>query len=63
MVNVDIDHGREGSAPTCIDCHHPQDRDVLEDKKGNKIDYDHSHQLCGQYPFRQKRDWLGGAQG
>ncbi len=61
--NVVIDHGREGSALACIDCHHSQDRDFLEDKKGNKIDYDHSYQLCGQCHFRQKRDWLGGAHG
>ncbi len=61
--NVVIDHGREGSALACIDCHHPRDRDFLEDKKGSKIDYDHSYQLCGQCHFRQKRDWLGGAHG
>ncbi len=61
--NVVINHGQEGNGLTCIDCHHPQDRDALEDKKGNKIDYDHSYQLCGQCHFRQKRDWLGGAHG
>ena len=32
-------------------------------KKGRKIDLDHSYQLCGQCHFRQKRDWLGGAHG
>ncbi|NNF47309.1 MAG: cytochrome C, partial [Desulfofustis sp.] len=48
---------------TCIDCHHPEKRDYLEDKKGRKIDFDHSYQLCGQCHFRQKRDWLGGAHG
>ncbi len=61
--NVVMQHGREGSALGCIDCHHPQDRDALEDKKGRKIDFDHSYQLCGQCHFRQKRDWLGGAHG
>ncbi len=61
--NVVIQHGKEGSALGCIDCHHPQDRDALEDKKGRKIDFDHSYQLCGQCHFRQKRDWLGGAHG
>ncbi len=61
--NVVIDHGQEGSELGCIDCHHPEDRDFLEDKKGRKIDYDHSYQLCGQCHFRQKRDWLGGAHG
>lgn len=60
---ISIDHGREGEALTCIDCHHPDERDYLWDKKGEKIDYDHSYQLCGQCHFRQKRDWLGGAHG
>ena len=62
-ANVVINHGREGSELSCIDCHHPEDRDFLEDKKGRKIDFDHSYQLCGQCHFRQKRDWLGGAHG
>ena len=61
--NVVVQHGREGNALSCIDCHHPEDRDMLEDKKGRKIDFDHSYQLCGQCHFRQKRDWLGGAHG
>lgn len=61
--DVVVRHGQEGSGLACIDCHHPEDPDFLEDKKGNKIDYDHSYQLCGQCHFRQKRDWLGGAHG
>ena len=61
--NVVINHGQEGTALGCIDCHHPEDLDSLEDKKGRKIDFDHSYQLCGQCHFRQKRDWLGGAHG
>lgn len=61
--NVAINHGQEGSALSCIDCHHPEEFDFLEDKKGRKIDFDHSYQLCGQCHFRQKRDWLGGAHG
>ncbi len=61
--NVIINHGKEGNELGCIDCHHPEERDFLEDKKGRKIDFDHSYQLCGQCHFRQKRDWLGGAHG
>lgn len=61
--NVVINHGQEGSALSCIDCHHPEELDFLEDKKGRKIDFDHSYRLCGQCHFRQKRDWLGGAHG
>lgn len=61
--NVVINHGQGERALSCIDCHHPEDRDFLEDKKGRKIDFDHSYRLCGQCHFRQKRDWLGGAHG
>ncbi len=61
--NVVVNHGQDGNELGCIDCHHPEDRDFLEDKKGRKIDFDHSYQLCGQCHFRQKRDWLGGAHG
>ena len=61
--NIALNHGQEGRALDCIDCHHSEDRDYLEDKKGRKIDFDHSYQLCGQCHFRQKRDWLGGAHG
>lgn len=61
--NVIVNHGQEDNELGCIDCHHPEDRDFLEDKKGRKIDFDHSYQLCGQCHFRQKRDWLGGAHG
>ena len=61
--DIIINHGKEGNELGCVDCHHPEDRDFLEDKKGRKIDFDHSYQLCGQCHFRQKRDWLGGAHG
>ena len=60
---VELNHGKDGNVLKCIDCHHPEDRDYLEDKKGRKIDFDHSYQLCGQCHFRQKRDWTGGAHG
>ena len=39
--DVVINHGQEGSELSCIDCHHRDDRDYLEDKKGRKIDFDH----------------------
>jgi len=60
---VIIRHGMEGNGLTCIDCHHQDERNYLENKKGEKIDFDHSYLLCGQCHFRQKRDWLGGAHG
>ena len=61
--NIWVEHGKGDQGLSCIDCHHPDERDFLEDKKGRKIDFDHSYQLCGQCHFRQKRDWLGGAHG
>lgn len=61
--DVAINHGQNQQLQLCIDCHHPEERDFLEDKKGKKIDFDHSYQLCGQCHFRQKRDWIGGAHG
>ncbi len=61
--NVLLEHGQEGQALSCVDCHHYEEKDFLEDKKGRKIDFDHSYQLCGQCHFRQKRDWIGGAHG
>jgi hypothetical protein len=60
--DIQLNHGQAASL-SCIDCHHADERDYLEDKKGNKIDFDHSYQLCGQCHFRQKSDWIGGAHG
>lgn len=60
--NVELHHGQPG-ALSCIDCHSEKDRDVLADREGNSIDFDHSYELCGQCHFRQKSDWLGGAHG
>jgi len=61
--DINLDHGKGGQSLSCIDCHHPEERNFLEDKEGNTIDFDHSYQLCGQCHFRQKRDWIGGAHG
>lgn len=61
--DITMNHGQGGDNLTCVECHHVTDRDVLVDKQGEKIDFDHSYQLCGQCHFRQKRDWLGGAHG
>ncbi len=61
--DIKMNHGQGDHNLTCMQCHHPQDRDALVNKQGDKIDFDHSYQLCGQCHFRQKRDWLGGAHG
>ncbi|MEE4241741.1 MAG: hypothetical protein V2I36_09745 [Desulfopila sp.] len=60
--SISLNHGSPGSL-VCIDCHSENNRNVLEDKKGKSIDFNHSYQLCGQCHFRQKSDWLGGAHG
>jgi hypothetical protein len=61
--DVTTNHGEGDNALACIECHDRQDRDFLVDMRGQKIDFDHSYQLCGQCHFRPKRDWLGGAHG
>ncbi|SDP50024.1 hypothetical protein SAMN05660330_02970 [Desulforhopalus singaporensis] len=61
--DIVLNHGSAERGLVCIDCHSPEQRDYLEDKKGRKIDFDHSYDLCGQCHFRQKRDWIGGAHG
>jgi hypothetical protein len=61
--DIKINHGEGKNELACIECHDKQDRDFLVDMQGQKIDFDHSYQLCGQCHFRPKRDWLGGAHG
>ena len=61
--DIIINHGQKGDSLICIECHHEKERDFLADSQGQKIDFDHSYQLCGKCHFRQKRDWRGGAHG
>jgi len=61
--DIVMNHGQGVNRLACIECHDEKNRDVLSDAEGEKIDFDHSYQLCGQCHFRQKRDWLGGAHG
>ncbi|MEN8140116.1 MAG: hypothetical protein ABFR97_02730 [Thermodesulfobacteriota bacterium] len=62
-ADIELNHGRGVEKLACIECHDEKNRDLLSDAQGQKIDFDHSYQLCGQCHFRQKRDWLGGAHG
>lgn len=59
--DISLSHGQEQLA--CLTCHNDQERDFLALKGGDKIDFDHAYQLCGQCHFRQKKDWIGGAHG
>ena len=61
--DIKLNHGQAGDGLICIECHHEKERDFLADSQGQKIDFDHSYQLCGKCHFRQKRDWIGGAHG
>ncbi len=61
--DIKLNHGLGKNQLTCNECHSLSERDFLVDKEGQKIDFDHSYQLCGKCHFRQKRDWLGGAHG
>ena len=61
--DIKINHGSEENGLSCTDCHNEKEKDFLVGKKGEKIDFDHSYQLCGKCHFRQKTDWIGGAHG
>ncbi len=61
--DIKLNHGREEDGLSCADCHHEKEKDFLVGKKGAKVDFDHSYQLCGKCHFRQKSDWVGGAHG
>lgn len=56
-------HGGEDRPLSCFTCHKKDERDFLLTEKGEKIDMDHSYQLCRQCHFRQNKDWVGGAHG
>ena len=60
---IKLVHGSKSKPLNCYTCHHKEERDSLETEKGEKVDMDHSYQLCGQCHFRQKKDWVGGAHG
>lgn len=63
LAHGDIRFKHGGQSSTCTICHSEKERDFLVNKAGDKIDFDHSYQLCGQCHFRQQKDWAGGAHG
>ncbi len=58
-----LEHGSREKPLDCFTCHDREDRDQLVTEGGQRVDMDHSYQLCGQCHFRQKKDWVGGAHG
>jgi formate-dependent nitrite reductase cytochrome c552 subunit len=58
-----LNHGSQDRPLACYTCHNKDERDFLVTEQGEKVDMDHSYQMCGQCHFRQKKDWVGGAHG
>ena len=61
--DVVLNHGSREKPLSCYTCHNKDDRDYLSSEMEEKLDMDHSYELCGQCHFRQKKDWVGGAHG
>ena len=47
----------------CLDCHNPNDRDVLRLVSGETIPFEESYRLCGQCHGDKFRDWKVGIHG
>jgi hypothetical protein len=47
----------------CLDCHQTKDRDQLKTLASQPVDFNDSHQVCGQCHFRQHKEWYFGAHG
>jgi hypothetical protein len=60
--DISLQHGPPESR-WCLDCHHPDNRDVLRLANGEAIDFRHSYMLCGQCHGDKFRDWRAGVHG
>lgn len=47
----------------CLDCHNPENRDVLRLVNGTLVNFDQSYRLCGQCHGTIFRDWRHGVHG
>lgn len=59
--NIVLRHAEEQRG--CLDCHHPDDRDVLRLADGTAIPFEESYRLCGQCHGPKLRDWKRGLHG
>ena len=59
--DIELVHGP--SDRWCLDCHNPDDRDVLRLVNGRLISFDESYLLCGQCHGTIFRDWRQGIHG
>jgi hypothetical protein len=47
----------------CLDCHDPENRDVLRLASGDPVPFTESYRLCGQCHGDKYRDWRAGVHG
>ena len=47
----------------CLDCHDPENRDVLRLANGKSVPFEQSYRLCGQCHGAKYRDWRAGVHG
>ncbi len=47
----------------CLDCHDPNNRDVLHLASGEPVKFTESYRLCGQCHGEKYRDWRAGVHG
>lgn len=59
--DIELHHGP--SDRWCLDCHNPDDRDVLRLVNGRLIPFEESYLLCGQCHGTIFRDWRQGIHG
>lgn len=56
-----LDHG--DGRMWCLDCHTLKNRDVLHTIRGEPVDFNQSHLVCGQCHADRHRDWAFGGHG
>jgi hypothetical protein len=60
-TNIHLKHG--SVSRWCLDCHDATNRDMLRLVNGDRIDFSHSYELCGQCHGPTYRDWKVGVHG
>ncbi len=54
---------KHGINTWCLNCHHPENRNVLVNDRGEEIPWDQPQRLCAKCHGPVYRDWLHGAHG
>ncbi len=63
MAHDDIVLQHDEEHRWCLDCHDPDDRDVLRLASGEQVPFEQSYRLCGQCHGDKYRDWKAGVHG